>query len=863
MASELKKYFAKIRELKKADDFKVANQSSIQLESEILAATSNKKRGAEIENLIKYIKNNTDSVKVEENYVSFLQDREEIFRESGELRKHIKEDLQQSGLLSEEEEKEDDETINTPDEEMDQSEDSADYSKPTAAKKKKSGNLMRGVMKKKTLNKKLKGKKAKSKSSAAIVSNEKEKAAQAGGFDMAFSTTISAKNFVVKSNVASLAGSNAVSQRSRILGLFSEAKISEAAKQFVIIGAAASVQMKRSKMAINAVRTSLPEQNERASKQEALNILDRFCGKTDGFSLSQISVAFIPEILEMRLETFLLGEVEKLKSHNAPQQLAINTEAVLKNVLCGKEAIHLRLGSKLLSTAVAYYGEFWSRVVQDYSKRGGLDLNILTNAITDEMPLFLKGKVVVPESGKFYDYKDIENYAVNMIKSFKNPLLTRFARIFNAIVVMQMQRRPLLFGTPSVPPRKAMGSLGAFSYDGSMFPTLCSSTSTRPYAATSAKPTYASVLGPEQAPKLTPSPLPSIPTAAPTRKDHQFQELCDEIRTNLYESQFTTAKLLLSCIPTTAHEAWLQRLAQAMAGETIMAQPPLVSPKPYYKRVFRPHFTDPVPLPAAPVITKKPVLHTFTSPCTRHYDIWTDRSLATYADGPHSQADHFGVMPRETRYRKVCRPSSYARPTSLRPTLEKLPCKEDEAPPANSQQTRSLHVFQFATHSNQHAISSRTLLEQDAGMFDYLTRKRLRTPQDTKGYQRTLQQSMFSQLEARLKYGLATTPIEHWDALTSSLYTSWKVCSSIRPSTDRSQPTADNNIQPASYCDYPIGLGLSHFPPKHRLHRRVYRAQRFFDFQRTHQWSIQCAPDLRQHLDTILNVQFVGGTQVR
>lgn len=129
-----------------------------------------------------------------------------------------------------------------------------------------------------------------------------------------------------------------------------------------------------------------------------------------------------------------------------------------------------------------------------------------------------------------------------------------------------MQRRPLLFGTPSVPPRQAMGSLGTFTYDGSMFPMLCSSTSTNPCAATSAKPTYASVLGPEQAPKATPSP--PIPTVAPTRKDHQFQELCDEIRTNLYESQFTTAKLLLSCIPTTAHmlgsndwlRPWLEKL---------------------------------------------------------------------------------------------------------------------------------------------------------------------------------------------------------------------------------------------------------------------------------------------------------------
>lgn len=408
-----------------------------------------------------------------------------------------------------------------------------------------------------------------------------------------------------------------------------------------------------------------------------------------------------------------------------------------------------------------------------------------------------------------------------------------------------MQRRPLLFGTPSVPPRQAMGSLGTFTYDGSMFPMLCSSTSTNPYAATSAKPTYASVLGPEQAPKATPSP--PIPTVAPTRKDHQFQELCDEIRTNLYESQFTTAKLLLSCIPTTAHDAWLQRLAQAMAGETIMVQAPIASPKPYYKRVFRPHFTDPVPLPATPLITRKPVLHTFTSPRSRHYDIWTDRTLATYADGPHSQDDHLAAIPRETRHRKVCRPSSYARPTSLRPTLEKLPCKKDEAvllADSSVQRPQSRHTYQFSSYERQHGNYQR-FLDQDVTQQETMQFHHATAPQDHKGQSRYRNMHFRKKLDTYLQQKLSTTPATQWVPILTEIELSLLFWSSTTTNSKMQyhHPTSDKEKRDTAAAPSetkPIGLGIAHFPRRHRLRlqRRFQRAQRalaqlctdYFDF---------------------------------
>ena len=232
-----------------------------------------------------------------------------------------------------------------------------------------------------------------------------------------------------------------------------------------------------------------------------------------------------------------------------------------------------------------------------------------------------------------------------------------------------MRRGPLLFGTPSTPCSTSVGSFKNFTYDMAHFPALASGSEQACSLERSYKHAVLSDSTTLPAASTDP-PSSKAPTdQPPTRRERQFQDLCDEIRTNLYESQFATAKILLSCIPTTAHEAWLQRLAQAMAGETIMAQAQPAPPKPYYKRVFRPHFTDPVPLPTTPAIVKKPVLHTFTAPRPRHYDIWTDRTLAIYTDGPHSQNDHSAVMPQKIRCKKVCRPSSYARPSSLHPRM--------------------------------------------------------------------------------------------------------------------------------------------------------------------------------------------------
>ena len=421
-----------------------------------------------------------------------------------------------------------------------------------------------------------------------------------------------------------------------------------------------------------------------------------------------------------------------------------------------------------------------------------------------------------------------------------------------------MRRSPLFFGTPASSSNG--GSIASlrpklYAHNEDSFPMLPTTSTTTPVntAVWQAKPTFISVLG-----KSTPPPRPNLPCILPvptmSRSESRLETAIYNLDDRLEKFQYDGAKHILSNLAPSTRNAWLKQLHHSLKNNVPMV-PPAPPVKKYYKTYFRPTFTDAVPLSYADSNSGPIADNTFQAPVFRKYDVWTDRALATYATMDFSPAFF------QQRRRKICRPSSQVRCRHRLSVPHFCQIHPDVAtvPQENYQQKSSLHVFQFSTHSGQHANYCKSLLDKDSTTFDYLTTRTPRTPQDTKGSQRTLQQSMFSQLEARLKYGLATTPIEHWDALTSSLYTSWKVCSSLRPATNRFKPTADKDTQLISHCDYPIGLGLSHFPSKHRLRQRVHRAQRFFNLQRTQQWSIQCAPDSRQHLDTISDVQLVGG----
>ena len=365
------------------------------------------------------------------------------------------------------------------------------------------------------------------------------------------------------------------------------------------------------------------------------------------------------------------------------------------------------------------------------------------------------------------------------------------------------------------------------------------------------KPTFASVLGQTTQP-LKPSMPSTLPTTTMIRSENRLEMALCTLDDKLEKFQYEGAKHILSNLPPSTRNAWLKQLHHSLKHNV-----PMVSPTPpvkkYYKTYFRPIFTDAVPLSYADSNSGSIPDDAFRAPVFRKYNVWTDRALATYATMDFSPAFF------QQKRRKIYRPSSQVHCRHRLPLPDSCPITQDATtiPHVNYQQRNSLHVFQFSTHSRQHETYCKALL--DAPTFDYLTSRTPCTPTDTKGYHRTLQRSMLSQLEARLKYGLATTPMEHWDTLTSNLFTSWQLCLSLRPATDQSKTSPCTDIEPTFYCDYPIGLGLSHFSPKHRLHRRVHRAHRFFHFQQAQKWSIKCAPNSRQHLDTLSDVQFVGG----
>lgn len=435
-----------------------------------------------------------------------------------------------------------------------------------------------------------------------------------------------------------------------------------------------------------------------------------------------------------------------------------------------------------------------------------------------------------------------------------------------------MHRRPLLFGTPATPCPSACGSLVHFSIADAAFPPLphrglpmaspnsvsstSSSMSSFTYSADVAvrrmEPAFAHVLGATSQPTRPSLPC-TIPSTTMTRSENRLEMAICNLDDKLEKFQYEGAKHILSNLLASTRDAWLKKLHHSLKHNV-----PMVTPTPpakqYYKTRFRPIFTDAVPLTYADSTRGPTADDAFRAPMFRRYSIWTDRALATYASMDFSAAFF------QQKRRKVCRPSSqvHLRHRLPIPGLCSTTSDVTTIPWVTPQQKSSLHVFQFATHSSQHASYCKTLLDKDTNMFGYLITKIPRTPQDTKGYHRTLQQSMFSQLDARLKYGLATTPIEHWDALTSSLFASWKICSSLKPTTERHETTDGKDTHPTLHRDYPIGLGISHFSPKHRLHRRVHRAQCFFELQQIQQWSIQCAPGSRQHLDTISDVQLVG-----
>ena len=104
----------------------------------------------------------------------------------------------------------------------------------------------------------------------------------------------------------------------------------------------------------------------------------------------------------------------RIRGHDKPilymstwELLAIDPFQVvgLRKILSGKESIHLKLDNELKTTSAAFYTQFWGDVVQDYSKEGGVDLNILVNALNDLMPMPL---IIGPEimkissSGTFF-----------------------------------------------------------------------------------------------------------------------------------------------------------------------------------------------------------------------------------------------------------------------------------------------------------------------------------------------------------------------------------------------------------------------------------------------------------------------------
>ena len=85
-----------------------------------------------------------------------------------------------------------------------------------------------------------------------------------------------------------------------------------------------------------------------------------FSGKN---TLAQVSIAYIPEILEMKCRSYLIAHFEEMKKSLAPTTLVLGFNTVLRKLLCGKEAVHLKLDDELKPFSAAFYAEFWGEVV--------------------------------------------------------------------------------------------------------------------------------------------------------------------------------------------------------------------------------------------------------------------------------------------------------------------------------------------------------------------------------------------------------------------------------------------------------------------------------------------------------------------
>ena len=144
----------------------------------------------------------------------------------------------------------------------------------------------------------------------------------------------------------------------------------------IIIGASASVVPKRAKMTISRVKTSMSENLEKKSKQEASSLIDSSFYSGAKTTLAQVSVAYIPEIAEMRCRTYLVSRIESMKESSTPSKLTLGFTTTLRKILGGKDSVHLKLVENYEIIATQCYSEFWAEVVQDYDKEGGVDINI-------------------------------------------------------------------------------------------------------------------------------------------------------------------------------------------------------------------------------------------------------------------------------------------------------------------------------------------------------------------------------------------------------------------------------------------------------------------------------------------------------
>ena len=414
-----------------------------------------------------------------------------------------------------------------------------------------------------------------------------------------------------------------------------------------------------------------------------------------------------------------------------------------------------------------------------------------------------------------------------------------------------MHRRPLLFGTPSLPMACNRGTIGEATSSGDLmngFPPLCAAKT--PLQSDPTAATYAQVVTKMKQPS-NPSKHTSFGQYLPTRKDSQFQRKCDMLDKALDSYHYTGAQAILSFMDVTLHDQWLLQLHDSLTNHIPMcttSTPMNVTKKktPYYKRSFTPFFVDDAPTPiSVPSFVPKTPTFSFT-PNTTRYNHWTDAAIDTYGD---PQPTTWPIQPKK---HKTPRPSSTVKAV---PPKHQDPIPTQPICPPTLQQNTSKHVHQFSTYDGVHMAYWKHLLDPDT--TSGLTTSSRPDSYEPKGQCRRLRQQMRTQLDTLLRQHLCYHPLRDWTRHIDQAIAMATLCDSMhfsRPSqrlpTQQTRSSSFESTAPQAQHDT-IGTGIDHFKITHRLQKRRQRRLQFEQHLEEHLSrnvtpSLR-APFLRQH----------------